>query len=132
MRPNHKCLRSLQPPHINQSDVPNSQYPSSHNGQNTNVFPSLHSITHMPINRSILLLLTAHYNELQLYLLFPETLLLVGHLSQRKICQPHPASRDNFLIRYQFKLAFILGILIYRKYSINAYLEGQGSRKEIP
>ena len=73
-----------------------------------------------------LLLLTAQHNELQLYLLFPETLHLVGHLSHRKICQPHPASVANFLIRYQFKLAFILGILIYRKYSIKAYLEEQG------
>lgn len=80
----------------------------------------------------ILLLLKAHYNELKLYLLFPDTLHLVGHLSQRKICQPHPASIDNFLIRHQFKLALILGILIYRKYCINAYLEEQGSCKEVP
>jgi len=82
----------------------------------------------MPINTVsvILLLLTAQYNEPQLYLLFPETLYLVGHLSQRKICQPHPASIANFFIRYQFKLAFILGTLIYRKYSINVYLEEQG------
>jgi len=127
-RSNLKSLRSLQPPHINQFDVPDSQYPSSHNGQNTKVFLSLRSITHMPITQVlvILLLLTAQYNELQLYPLFPETLHLAGHLSQRTICQPHPASVANFLIRYQFMLAFILGILIYRKYSINAYLEEQG------